>query len=219
MLDHHQIACIQLSEIRGIDYAVTRNEVPPTASDLPSLIKQGLKLATLSHPDSIIEVLLNMHAFGIPIERFVPTEDDESVAVFNTTAGDKPSNKKEQPCKLMTWSQEVVPIGRAHIGNGTQRIHCKALPKHAYKVTVDVIKKEMLHCPIQTILSFADNTCMLLPSKLKYMDSLIIHVTVFVKRHKVTAANSFSTCYRFAEMRLQESGIFNNEICFCCAGN
>ncbi|RWR91778.1 hypothetical protein CKAN_02095200 [Cinnamomum micranthum f. kanehirae] len=82
-----------------------------------------------------------MHAFGIPIERFVPTEDDESVAVFNTTAGDKPSNETEWPCKLMTWSQEVVAIGRAHIGNGTQRIHCKALPEHAYKVTVDVINK------------------------------------------------------------------------------
>ncbi|RWR91779.1 hypothetical protein CKAN_02095300 [Cinnamomum micranthum f. kanehirae] len=77
-----------------------------------------------------------MHAFGIPIERFVPTEDDESVAVSNTTAGDKPSNEKEQPI-----SQEVFAIGRAHIGNGTQRIHCKALPEHAYKVTVDVINK------------------------------------------------------------------------------
>ncbi|KAJ8623906.1 hypothetical protein MRB53_032436 [Persea americana] len=46
------------------------------------------------------------------------------------------------------------------------------------------------------VLSFADKTYMLLPSKLKDMDSLIIHVTVFVKRHKVTTANSFSRCYR-----------------------
>ena len=85
--------------------------------------------------------MTDMHAFGIPIECFVPTEDDKSVAVSNTTTGAKPSNEKERPCKLMTWSQEVVAIGRAHIGNGTQRIHCKALPEHAYKVTVDVINK------------------------------------------------------------------------------
>ncbi|RWR91751.1 serine/threonine-protein kinase ATR isoform X1 [Cinnamomum micranthum f. kanehirae] len=129
------------SRPRGIDYAVTHNEVPPTTRDLPSLIKQGSKLATLSRPDNIIEVLLSnyMHAFGIPIERFVPTEDNDSVAVFSTTAGDKPSNEKERSCKLMTWSQEVVVIGRAHIWNGTQRIHCKVLLEHAYKVTVDVI--------------------------------------------------------------------------------
>ncbi|RWR91149.1 Peptidase_S10 domain-containing protein [Cinnamomum micranthum f. kanehirae] len=52
-----------------------------------------------------------------------------------------------RPCKLISWRKVVIAIGRAHIGNGTQLIHSKALPEDAYKVTVDVIEKGDVDLP------------------------------------------------------------------------
>lgn len=80
-----------------------------------------------------------MHS-GSQSSPLFPPKMTESVVVSNTTACAK-SSMKMWPCKLMTWRQEVVTLERAHIGNGSQHIHCKTLSKHAYKVTIDVIEK------------------------------------------------------------------------------
>ncbi|RWR97595.1 hypothetical protein CKAN_02703800 [Cinnamomum micranthum f. kanehirae] len=75
-----------------------------------------------------------------------PPKMTELVAVSNTLGSDEHSMRL-RPCKLMSWHQEVVAHGRAHIGNGTQFIHDKALPENTYKVTVDVIDKGDVDLP------------------------------------------------------------------------
>eukprot|EP00268_Persea_americana_P064017 TRINITY_DN8376_c0_g1_i1.p1 TRINITY_DN8376_c0_g1~~TRINITY_DN8376_c0_g1_i1.p1 ORF type:complete len:172 (-),score=23.41 TRINITY_DN8376_c0_g1_i1:365-880(-) len=75
-----------------------------------------------------------------------PPKMTESVAVSNTI-GSIENSMRLRPCQLMSWCQEVVAHGRAHIGNGTQLIHCKAMPENACKVTVDVTEKGDVELP------------------------------------------------------------------------
>ncbi|RWR91773.1 hypothetical protein CKAN_02094700 [Cinnamomum micranthum f. kanehirae] len=99
-----------------------------------------------------IKQMIEMHAFGIPIERFVPTEDDESVAVFNTTAGDKPSNEIEWPCKLMIGVKRLSLLEGLIAGMGPNVFIVKLFRNMHTRLRLMSLTKEMLHCPIQTVI-------------------------------------------------------------------
>lgn len=76
----------------------------------------------------------------------LPHKNKESVVVSNTIGNDQ-SPLTLRPCKMMSWRQEVVALGRAYIENGPQRIHSKSLPAGYYKVSIDVIEKSDVELP------------------------------------------------------------------------
>ena len=76
----------------------------------------------------------------------LPHKNKESVAVSNTI-GDDQSPLTLRPCKMMSWRQEVVALGRAYIENGPQQTHSKSLPAGYYKVSIDVIEKADVELP------------------------------------------------------------------------
>ena len=75
-----------------------------------------------------------------------PLKNKESVVVSNSVMNNQ-SPLTLRPCKLVSWRQEVVALGRAYIENGPQQIHSKSLPAGYYKVSVDVIEKPDVELP------------------------------------------------------------------------
>ena len=83
---------------------------------------------------------------GLQASATLPLKKRESVVVSNTIGNDQ-SPLTLWSCKMMSWRQEVVALGRAYIENGPQQIHSKSLPGGYYKISIDVIEKADVELP------------------------------------------------------------------------
>ena len=70
----------------------------------------------------------------------VPPKMTGSIAVSNPIENDQ-SSLRWQPCKLLSWHNEVVARGRPYTGKEPQQFNGKSLPKNAYKIMVDIVDK------------------------------------------------------------------------------